>query len=244
MSSLRCFRLGTHIHFPNHRVRWLSSEKSLVLLSLINCRISFSFASSNCLSRISASKAGSTSIATAASFTIVRLRYLISLCNSGHIILAKVALQYFLQFSSHHVEHPFDLIHLDVWTSPVVSVSDSKYYLIILNDFTHYLCTFPLKLKSDTFTTLFNFFAYVYSIRQDCQNYPVRQRTWVWQLFHPHLPPVERHSSGCHVLTRLHKMVKLNVLFVWLTMSSALCWFRLLFPGVIRQKDFTQLHTC
>jgi hypothetical protein len=31
------------------------------------------------------------------------------------------------------------------------------------------------------------------------------------------------HSSGCRVLTRPHKMVKLNVLFVWLTMSSTLC---------------------
>jgi hypothetical protein len=40
-------------------------------------------------------------------------------------------------------------------------VSGSKYYLVILNDFTHYLWTFPLKLKSDTFTTLSNFFSYV-----------------------------------------------------------------------------------
>jgi hypothetical protein len=40
-------------------------------------------------------------------------------------------------------------------------VSGSKYYLVILDDFTHYLWTFPLKLKSDTFTTLSNFFAYV-----------------------------------------------------------------------------------
>jgi hypothetical protein len=63
--------------------------------------------------------------------------------------------------SSHRAEHPFDLIHLDLWTSPIVSVSGSKYYMIILDDFTHYLWTFPLKLKSDTFTTLSNFFAYV-----------------------------------------------------------------------------------
>jgi hypothetical protein len=40
-------------------------------------------------------------------------------------------------------------------------VSGSKYYLVILDDFTHYLWIFPLKLKSDTFTTLSNFFAYV-----------------------------------------------------------------------------------
>jgi hypothetical protein len=63
--------------------------------------------------------------------------------------------------SSHHAEHPFDLIHLDLWTSPIVSVSGSKYYLVILDDFTHYLWISPLKLKSDTFTTLFHFFAYV-----------------------------------------------------------------------------------
>jgi hypothetical protein len=63
--------------------------------------------------------------------------------------------------SSHRAEHAFDLMHLDLWTSPIVSVSGSKYYLVILDDFTHYLWTFPLKLKSGTFTTLSNFFAYV-----------------------------------------------------------------------------------
>jgi hypothetical protein len=96
MSSLRCFWLGTHICFPNHRMPWLSAEKVLVLLSLINYHISFSFASSNCPSQISASKVGSTSIVTVAPFTIARLIYLISLRNSGCILLAKVALQYFL----------------------------------------------------------------------------------------------------------------------------------------------------
>jgi hypothetical protein len=63
--------------------------------------------------------------------------------------------------SSYRAEHPFDLIHLDLWTSPVVSVLGSKYYLVILDDFTHYLWTFPLKHKFDTFTILSNFFAYV-----------------------------------------------------------------------------------
>jgi hypothetical protein len=32
---------------------------------------------------------------------------------------------------SYRAKHPFDLIHLDLWTSPVVSVSGSKYYLVI-----------------------------------------------------------------------------------------------------------------
>jgi hypothetical protein len=41
--------------------------------------------------------------------------------------------------SSSRVEKIFDLLHLDLWISPVVSVSGSKYYLVILDDFTHYL---------------------------------------------------------------------------------------------------------
>jgi hypothetical protein len=61
--------------------------------------------------------------------------------------------------STSHAEKAFDLMHLDLWTSLIVSVSSSKYYLVILDDFTHYLWTFPLKLKSDTFTTLSNFVA-------------------------------------------------------------------------------------
>jgi hypothetical protein len=55
----------------------------------------------------------------------------------------------------------FDLIHCDVWTSPVISISGSKYYLLILDDFSHYMWTFPLRQKSDTFPTLSHFFACV-----------------------------------------------------------------------------------
>jgi hypothetical protein len=62
--------------------------------------------------------------------------------------------------SSSCAKKAFDLLHLNLWTSPVVSVSGSKYYLVILDDFTHYLWTFSFKQKSDTFTTLSNFFAY------------------------------------------------------------------------------------
>jgi IS30 family transposase len=56
---------------------------------------------------------------------------------------------------------PFDLVHCDLWTSPVLSISGFKYYLVILDDYSHFLWTFPLRLKSDTFSTLSNFFAYV-----------------------------------------------------------------------------------
>jgi hypothetical protein len=36
-----------------------------------------------------------------------------------------------------------------------------KYYLVILDDCTHYLWTFPLRLKSDTFSMLAQFIAHV-----------------------------------------------------------------------------------
>jgi hypothetical protein len=62
--------------------------------------------------------------------------------------------------SSSRVSNKFDLIHCDLWTSPAVSVSCYKYYLVILDDCTHYLWTFPLCLKSDTFSTLAGFIAY------------------------------------------------------------------------------------
>jgi hypothetical protein len=63
--------------------------------------------------------------------------------------------------SNSRVDNNFDLIHCDIWTSPVVSVSDYKYYLVILDDHSHFMWTFSLRVKSDTFSTLSNFFAYV-----------------------------------------------------------------------------------
>lgn len=34
--------------------------------------------------------------------------------------------------------YPFQLIHFDVWTSPMESVSGTKYYVIFLDDFSHF----------------------------------------------------------------------------------------------------------
>jgi hypothetical protein len=63
--------------------------------------------------------------------------------------------------SSTQVVQPFDLVHCDLWTSPVSSVSGCKYYLVIFDDCTHYSWTFSLRQKSDTFPTLSHFFAFV-----------------------------------------------------------------------------------
>ena len=63
--------------------------------------------------------------------------------------------------SSSHATHIFDLVHCDLWTSPVMSISGYKYYLVVLDDFSHYSWTFPLRAKSDAFPTLLHFFAWV-----------------------------------------------------------------------------------
>jgi hypothetical protein len=53
------------------------------------------------------------------------------------------------------------MIHCDLWTSPVPNVSGFKYYLVIIDDCSQFIWTFPLRLKSDTFPTLSHFFSYV-----------------------------------------------------------------------------------
>jgi hypothetical protein len=56
--------------------------------------------------------------------------------------------------SSSHATHAFDLVHCDLWTSPITSMSGYKYYLVVLDDFSHYVWTFPLRAMSETFPTL------------------------------------------------------------------------------------------
>jgi hypothetical protein len=63
--------------------------------------------------------------------------------------------------SSSHATHAFDLVHCDLWTSPITSMSGYKYNLVVLDDFSHYVWTFPLRAKSETFPTLRHFFAWV-----------------------------------------------------------------------------------
>jgi hypothetical protein len=70
-------------------------------------------------------------------------------CQIGHhICLPFVS-------SNSRADKFFDLIHYDVQTSPIVSISGYKYYLVILNDHSHFMWTFPLCIKSN------NLFAYV-----------------------------------------------------------------------------------
>ncbi|KAJ9556167.1 hypothetical protein OSB04_010781 [Centaurea solstitialis] len=51
--------------------------------------------------------------------------------------------------SSTKTSRVFELIHSDLWTSPVTSLSGFKYYVLFLDDFSHFLWVFPLRAKSE-----------------------------------------------------------------------------------------------
>jgi hypothetical protein len=80
---------------------------------------------------------------------------------SASIMLVSSAVTHVFSTSTSRVVQAFDLVHCDLWTSPVLSLSGYKYYLVIMDDYSHFLWTFPLWLKPDTFTTLTHFFAWV-----------------------------------------------------------------------------------
>ena len=61
------------------------------------------------------------------------------------------------------VYFPFQLVHSDVWTSPVYSHSGFKYYVVWLDAYTHYIWTFPIRQKSDVPAIIRSFFSYVHT---------------------------------------------------------------------------------
>ena len=56
---------------------------------------------------------------------------------------------------------PFQLVHSDVWTSPVYSHSGYKYYVVFIDAYTHYIWSYPVRQKSDVPHVIRAFFAYV-----------------------------------------------------------------------------------
>ncbi|KAI3691365.1 hypothetical protein L2E82_49713 [Cichorium intybus] len=46
---------------------------------------------------------------------------------------------------------PFDIVHSDGWTSPVLSTGGHRYYILFLDDYTNFLWTYPLSNKSNVF---------------------------------------------------------------------------------------------
>ena len=59
------------------------------------------------------------------------------------------------------VSHSFEIVHSDIWTSPVISNSGLKYYLVFLDQYSHFLWVYPLHRKSDTFEKYLHFSNYV-----------------------------------------------------------------------------------
>jgi hypothetical protein len=49
------------------------------------------------------------------------------------------------------------LIHTDVWKSPIPSISDCKYHIIFVDDFTRYTWLYPLHNKSDAYEIFVKF---------------------------------------------------------------------------------------
>lgn len=56
---------------------------------------------------------------------------------------------------------PFDIIHSDLWTSPILSSSGHRYYALFLDDYTNFLWTFPLSQKSQVHNIFLSFRAYI-----------------------------------------------------------------------------------
>ncbi|GKA53712.1 ribonuclease H-like domain-containing protein [Tanacetum coccineum] len=65
------------------------------------------------------------------------------------------------QRSTSIVTSPFDIIHSDLWTSPVSSMSGYKYYVLFLDHYSHFLWVYPLHRKSDALSKLLHFRAFV-----------------------------------------------------------------------------------
>lgn len=81
--------------------------------------------------------------------------------------------------STSRASRHFDLIHCDLWTSPVASVSGYKYYLVIIDDCSHYFWTFPLASNPTPFPPSLIFCIRPHPIPHHHQSRAVRQRSRV-----------------------------------------------------------------
>ena len=56
---------------------------------------------------------------------------------------------------------PFEIIHSDLWSSPVASPSGYKYYVLFHDHYTNFLSIFPLFRKSQVHDISMNFNTFV-----------------------------------------------------------------------------------
>lgn len=63
--------------------------------------------------------------------------------------------------STSSVSAAFDIVHSDIWTSPVSSFGGKKYYVIFLDHFSNFVWAYPLRKKGETFAKYLHFSAFV-----------------------------------------------------------------------------------
>nr|GEY78329.1 ribonuclease H-like domain-containing protein [Tanacetum cinerariifolium] len=63
--------------------------------------------------------------------------------------------------SSSSVTSCFDIVHSDLWTSPIPSLSGFQYYVLFLNHYSQYVWVYPLMNKSDVLSKFMLFRNYV-----------------------------------------------------------------------------------
>jgi histone deacetylase 1/2 len=63
--------------------------------------------------------------------------------------------------SPNHSLLPFDILHSDVWTSPILSSLGHKYYVLFLDNYSNFLWTYPISHKSQVYSCFQKLRAYI-----------------------------------------------------------------------------------
>jgi hypothetical protein len=113
--------------------------------------------------------------------------------------------------STHQTTVPFELIHYDVWTSPVLSFTRFQYYLVLLDDFTHFVWTFPCttNLRLPNISCLFMLML----VRSSIAPFALSKQTMdasLTTLSFVDSTPRTAFCSGSHAPTLLSKAAKPN----------------------------------
>ncbi|KAJ9535722.1 hypothetical protein OSB04_un001122 [Centaurea solstitialis] len=83
-----------------------------------------------------------------------------TLCQSC-VFGKSVKLPFYDSMNKTHL--PFDIIHSNLWTSPVLSTGGHRYYILFLDDLTDFLWTYPLTNKSQVYNTFTNFHNHIHT---------------------------------------------------------------------------------